>query len=383
MVSNEMTMTHRLRALVLAASLAATPAMALDPGSYRIGFITANTGALAFAGQSFTHGAELAVEQVSGGGYMGMGARLELVTREGGGEAGRSIQAFTQLAVDRTVIAAACCILSPIAGAIKPLALRNHLPLVIYGASAPGLPSLPYVYSVTGLPGPEEVAMSRRIAQVLKPQTVAYFVLSDNDAYQGRFKASQAVMEAAGARTVAVVGVLSTDTDLTAAATQAVALKPDLMMVYTTQTPAAGIIAAVRGRGWTGMVSATDAIAPAAVFRKVGPALAGVPFPVNFSAEAAETSRAKAFVGAYNAKFNADPDLYAAQGYSAIWLIAQGLKALPGKPTREALAAAMAKIDTADHDVYGGLPIENGQAATRYTLFLNWTPDGRLTAWNP
>lgn len=376
-------MMHRMRAAILAASLFATPALALDPGTYKVGFITDNTGALAFAGLSFTHGAELAVEQISSGGYMGMGAKLELATREGAGDAARSIQGFNQLAADRNVVATACCILSPIAGAIKPIALNNHLPLVIYGATAPGLPSLPYVYSVTGLPGPEEVAMSKHIAQVLKPKTVAYFVLSDNDAFQGRFKASQGAMEAAGAKTVGVVNVLSADTDFTAAATQAIALKPDLMMVYTTQTPAAGIIAAVRGRGWTGMISANDAISPAAVFKKIGPALAGVPFPVNFSADVSETPKAKGFIEAYNAKFGANPDLYSAQGYSAIWLIAQGLKSLPGKPTREALAAALAKIDTLEHDVYGGLPIENGQAATRYTLFLNWTPDGRIAAWNP
>lgn len=363
--------------------LASAPAMALDAGTYKVGFITDNTGALAFAGLSFSRGAELAAEQISAGGYMAPGAKIELVTREGAGDAARSIQGYNQLVADRSVIATACCILSPIAGSIKPIALNNKLPLVIYGATAPGLPALPYVYSVTGLPGPEEVAMSKHIAAVLKPKTVAYFVLSDNDAFQGRFKASQAAMEAAGAKTAGVVNVLSADTDFTAAATTAIALKPDLMMVYTTQTPAAGIIAAVRARGWTGAMSANDAISPAGVFKKIGPALAGIPFPVNFSADASDTPKAKGFIEAYRAKFGAAPDLYSAQGYTAIWLIAQGLKTLPGKPTREALGAALAKVDMMEHDVYGGLPIVNGQAATTYTLFLNWTPDGRIAPWMP
>lgn len=374
--------TLRAAAFVLAATVS-TGALALDPGTYKVGFVTDNTGALAFAGVSFSRGAELAAEQISTGGYMAQGAKIELVTREGAGDAARSIQGYNQLVADRSVIATACCILSPIAGSIKPIALNNKIPLVIYGATAPGLPSLPYVYSVTGLPGPAEVAMSKYIAETLKPKTVAYFVLSDNEAFQNRFKASQAAMEAAGAKTVGAVTVLSADTDFTAPATQAIALKPDLMMVFTTQTPAAGIVAAVRARGWTGAMAANDAISPAAVFKKIGAPLAGVPFPVNFSADASETPKAKGFIEAYRAKHGADPDLYAAQGYTSIWLIAQGLKSLPGKPTREQLAAAMAKIETMDHDVYGGLPIVAGQAATKYTLFLSWTQDGKIVPWKP
>ncbi len=374
--------TIRAAAFVLAATLS-TGALALDPGTYKVGFVTDNTGPLAFAGVSFSRGAELAAQQISDGGYMAQGAKLELVTREGAGDAARSIQGYNQLVADRSIIATACCILSPIAGSIKPIALNNKMPLVIYGATAPGLPSLPYVYSVTGLPGPAEVAMSRHIAGQIKPKTVAYFVLSDNEAFQGRFKASQAAMEATGAKTVGVVSVLSADTDFTASATQAIALKPDLMMVFTTQTPAAGIVQAVRARGWAGAMAANDAISPAAVFKKIGPALAGVPFPVNFSADASETPKARGFVEAYRAKHGADPDLYAAQGYTSIWLIAQGLRSLPGKPTREALGAAMAKIETMEHDVYGGLPIVAGQAATKYTLFLAWNTAGQIVPWKP
>ena len=377
-----MTFRSTLAAFALAAGFAA-PALALDAGTYKVGFVTDNTGPLAFAGTSFSRGAELAAAQISAGGYMGAGTKLELVEKEGAGDAARSIQSYNQLIADRSVLATSCCILSPIAGALKPIALNNKVPLVIYGATAPGLPSLPFVYSVTGLPGPAEVAMSKHIAAQAKPQTVAYFVLSDNEAFQARFKASQAAMEAAGAKTVGVVNVLSADTDFTAPATQAIALKPDLMMVYTTQSPAAGIIAAVRARGWTGMMSANDAISPAAVFKKIGPPLAGVPFPVNFSPDASETPKAKGFIEAYTAKHGSAPDLYSAQGYTAIWLIAQGLKSLPGKPTREALATALSKITVLDHDVYGGLPITGGQAETRYTLFLNWTADGKITAWKP
>lgn len=375
---------HLLRLTALLVSLlCASAASALDAGTYKIGFIADRTGVLAFAGVSYARGAELAVEQINAGAAMGKGTKLEIVEREGGSDAAKSIQGYNQLVADRTVIATSCCIFSSIAGALKPIAINNKIPLVFYGATMPGLPQPPYVYNVTGLPGPQEVALSKYLVQVLKPKTVAYFVLSDNDAFQARFKASQAIFEAAGAKTAGVVTALGADTDFTAQATQVIALKPDLIMVYVTQVPAASFIAAVRQRGWTGRMATNEAVSPIAVFKKVGPALAGVPFSVNFSPDLAQSGAGKAFVQSYQKKFGADPDVYAAQGFTAIELIAQGLKSLSGKPTREQLAAALAKFDTIQNDIYGGVTLINGQVESKQNLFVNWTPDGKIVPWKP
>ncbi len=359
------------------------PAAALDPGTYKIGFIADRTGVVAFAGVSYARGAELAVEQINAKGLMGQGTKLEMVEREGASDAARSIQGYNQLIADRNVIATSCCIFSGIAGALKAIAIPNKVPLVFYGATAPGLPTLPYVYNVTGLPGPQEVALSKHLVEVLKPKTVAYFVLSDNDAFQNRFKASQAVFEAAGSKTVGVVTALGADTDFTAQATQVIALKPDLIMVYVTQIPAASFIAAVRARGWTGMMATNEAVSPDAVFKKVGAALAGVPFSVNFVADLADSPAGKAFVESYKAKHGAAPDVYAAQGFTAVQLIAQGLKSLPGKPTREQLAEAMAKATAIEGDVYGGVTVVDGQVESKKNLFVAWTADGKIAPWKP
>ncbi|MEJ5990858.1 ABC transporter substrate-binding protein [Ramlibacter sp. PS3R-8] len=358
-------------------------AWAVDAGTYKIGFIADRTGPAAFAGVSYARGAELAIEQINAGGSLGAGAKLELTEREGSSDAAKSIQGYNQLIADRGVIATSCCIFSAIAGALKPIATTNKVPLVFYGATAPGLPAPPWVYNVTGLPGPQEVAMSKHLAETLKPKTVAYFVLSDNDAFQARFKASQAVLEAAGAKTAGVVTALGADTDFTAQATQVIALKPDLIMVYVTQTPAASFIAAVRARGWTGRMAANDAVSTAGVFKKIGPALAGVPFPVNFSPDLTDAAAGKAFVASYKKKFDAEPDVYSAQGFMAMQFIAQGLRSLSGKPTREQLGEALAKVTVIPNDVYGGVNVVNGQVESKQILFLNWSADGKVVPWKP
>jgi branched-chain amino acid transport system substrate-binding protein len=361
----------------------ATPAAAIDPGNYKIGFIADRTGVVAFAGVSYAQGAELAVEQINASGALGEGAKLEIVEREGASDPARSIQGYNQLVADRDIIATSCCIFSSIAGALKPVAIRNEVPLVIYGATLPGLPEVPWVYSVTALPGIQEVALSKHLVEVLKPKTVAYFVLADNEPFQQRFKASQEVFEAAGAKTVGVATALGHDTDFTAQATQLIALKPDLIMIYVTQIPAAGFIQAVRARGWEGQMATNEAISPIAVFEKIGSALKGVPFGVSFTADLARTDDAKAFVNSYREKYGSDPDVYAAQGYTAMQFIAQGLETLDGKPTRQALADAMSKLDTIKNDVYGGVKFNDGQIEVDTSLFVSWTADGKLAPWKP
>lgn len=366
-------------------ALTTTPSEAaeLAPGQHQIGFVTENTGPLAAAGLSYYHGAQLAIDEINQSAYMGKGNTLKLVERESGSDAARGVQALSQFIADRNIIATTCCILSPVAGAMRPVAVTAKIPLVLYGATKPGLPQLPYVTSVVGLPGPQEVKMTKTIIEKLKPKSVTYFVNADNEAFQGRFKAAQSVMEDAGVKTAGVISILSSDTDFTAPATQAMGTNPDLIMVWTTQTPAGGIVAALRNRGYQGPISANDVIAPPPMFKKIGEPLAGVPFPVLFSAELSDTAEAKAFIATYRTRFNALPDAYAAQGYTMVYFIAQGLKSIDGKPTREILAEAMAAIPEIEHNVYGGLPMKEGQAEFAKSIIGVWSKDGRVVHWDP
>lgn len=366
-------------------------AMALGPlvasaappaGDYRIGFITDSTGPLAAAGVSYTHGAELAAAEVTASNYIASGAKLSLDIKEAAGDPARSIQDMHQFDADRRILVTSCCILSAIVNSLKPV-VDGKLPLVVYGATAPGLPALPWVYSVTALPGPKDTATAVAVAKALKPQTVTYFVSADNDAFKARMAASQKAVEETGAKTGGVISVLGTDTDFTAPATQAMGTSPDVIMVYTTQTPCAGIIAALRARGFKGTIVGNDVLAPAAIWKKIGAPLVGVPFPLSFSPEVNQTPDAKAFTAAYQKKYDAAPDLYSAQGYEAVWLIAQALKSMDAQPTRESLAQALSQQTKIDHNVYGGLEVKGGQAEITGLTIVNWTADGTLAAWQP
>ncbi len=369
---------------VVALLAAAPPASAqgLEPGEYKVGFITENTGPIASAGVSYWNGAQLAVEEVKASKYLG-GASIVLDPKESGSDAARTIQNINQFIADRSIIATTCCILSGVVGSVKPIVLEAKIPLVIFGATAIGLPQLPWIYSMTVLPGPKDTATAVAVADAIKPKTAAYIVADDNEAFKNRMAATRQALEAKGVTTAGVVNVLTRDTDFTAAATQAMGLKPDVILVYATQGAAVGAITALKDRGYAKVIVGNDVLSPAPVFKKMGPTVVGVPFPVGFSDALADSAEAKAFIAAYQKKFNAPPDIYSAQGYEVVWFLAQGLKSISGKPTRELLANSLAKITKIDHQVYGGEEMKNGQAETSGTLIVSWSADGKLVRWTP
>ncbi len=355
-------------------------AQGLAPGEYKVGFITENTGAIASAGQSYWNGAQLAADEVKAQKFLG-GASIALDSKESGSDAARAIQAANQFVADRSVLAVSCCILSAVAGSLKPIVVEAKTPLVIFGATASGLPQPPWVYSMTILPGPKDTATAVKVVDAVKPKTAAYILAADNDAFKNRMNATRTALEAKGVTTAGVVNVLTKDTDFTAAATQAMGLKPDVILIYATQGAAAGAITALKDRGYAKTIVGNDVLSPAPIFKKMGSSVVGVPFPVSFSDAIVETPEAKAFVAAYQAKFNAPPDIYSAQGYQVVWFIAQGLKSISGTPTRESLATALSKITKIDHQVYGGEVMKDGQAETTGTLVVMWTADGKIVPW--
>lgn len=371
-------------ATLIALAMHAGPAAAqgLAPGEYKVGFITENTGVLASAGQSFWNGAQLAAEEVKSKKYLG-DASIALEPKESGSDAARSIQVMNQFIADRSIIATTCCIFSAVANSVKPIVLGAKIPLVIYGATAPGLPQPPWIYSLAILPGPKDTATAVKVAEALKPKTAAYILAADNEAFKDRMTATQKVLEKMGVSTAGVVSVLNKDTDFTGAATQAMGLKPDIILVYAPQQPAAGAIMALRDRGYKQTIVGNDALAPAPIFQKMGPTVVGVPFPVSFSMSINDSPEAKAFVTTFQAKFKSQPDIYSAQGYEVVWFIAQGLKSISGTPTRESLATALSKIAKIDHQVYGGEQMKDGQAETVGTLVVSWSSDGKLVPWTP
>ncbi|WP_329089551.1 ABC transporter substrate-binding protein [Actinomadura citrea] len=377
---------RRLAAFAVAAA-AALPAAACNGGTQsgeiKIGFITANTGPVAFAGQTFGNGTQLAIDQLNREGYLGGGRKIKLVRKEGAESPARAVEQAKQLAGDQGVVGAICCILSPVAGAVKPITTAAKLPLDIYGATDLGLEDPPYVVRTATLPQDANKSLAQKVAQQAKPASVAYAVTQDNSGWVSQLKSFQQGFAGTAVRDLGTVNTLAAQTDFSGAAGQLMAKNPEAIVIAALQQSSISLIKALRSRGYKGLIVSAETIGSPGAFKAAGKTLADVPFPVYFFSGKA-SSQGQKFAQTYKAKYGTDPDDYAAQGYMAAYMMATAVKDSGKDVTRESVAKALSDIKKLDGTIYGTVQFQQGQLhAPSSIVHITWTADGRQTEWAP
>jgi ABC-type branched-subunit amino acid transport system substrate-binding protein len=351
--------------------------------SARIGIIVAETGPLAGAGRSWLQGATIAANHVNDQGVIGSGRKIELVKKEGSEDPAKSASVAAQLAADKSILGLACCILSPVAGAVKPIAIAQKVPLDIWGATEPNMAQLPYVIRTTTMPQPANEVIGKTVAEKKSLKSAAYSVMTDNAGIVSQAAAFKKGLESAGVSDLGQVGILSKQTDFTSTAAQLIQKNPESIVVAATQSEAVGMIAALHDKGYQGQIITGETVVGTGVFKSQPDALDKVPFPVYYLASAAN-SQGKKFADDYKKQYGADPDDFAAQGYNAIWTMAVGLKAAGDKPTRESLIKALGELKSVDNTIYGTVTFNGGQLdASAIVKIVSYTkPNGEIQLWN-
>lgn len=385
--------TLRPGLVVLAASLAGalfvTSACASGSGggggsgTIKLGVIVAETGPIAGAGKTFANGGQIAAQEINSGDLIGGGKKIELVTKEGSEDPAKTASVASQLAADQSITGMVCCILSTVAGAVKPIAVAQKVPLVLWGATDLNLADPPYVYRTVTMPQPANEKLAQTVAAQKRLKTVAYGVMTDNSGIVSQAAAFKKGMDAAGVKSLGQVGTLSTQTDFISSATSLIQEKSDAIVVAGTQSNAVGLITALHDKGYPGQIISGETISGAGVFKSQPDALVNVPFPVYFLASTA-TGMGKTFATDYKAKYGTDPDDYAAQGFNAIYTMALGLKAAGKDTSRAGLSKALQSLNVIDNTIYGGkVTFTGGQLDASATVkIVQYTkPNGDIVPW--
>ena len=347
----------------------------------RLGFIATQSGPVAFAGKSFAQGAEIAVQQLNAEDYVGDGRKLELEEKEGGGDPARAVGQMRQFVADKSVSAVFGGVISPVAGAISPLAKSSKLPYLIYGATEDGLEDPPYVLRSTTLPQAANAQLGTAVAQKVRPSSVAYAVTQDNAGMKSQLKPFKKSLS--GVRDLGTTNVLADQTDLGGPAAQLIGKKPDAIVLSTLQPNTVGLITQLRRRGFDGLIVANETIASPGAFKAVGKPIAGAPFPVYFAEETAN-EKGKAFADAFRKKFDTAADSYAAQGYIAVYTLATAAKSVDGDVDRKKMTDALGKLNELPDTIYGDIRFEGGQLKAPNAISdVAWKKDGTLGPWKP
>ena len=350
-------------------------------GTYTFGLNAAKTGPVAFAGIDYIRGAELAVDQINASGSLGKGVRIALQIKDGGSVASTDVEVARQFAADSSVIAAFGSILSPDAQAVKPIYNSAKMPYVIYGATDPNLAQPPYIFRTAPLPQLSNQTLAQEIVSTVHPASVEYVVTSDNSGMVSQLSYFKTPFQQAQVKDLGTVDTLSTQSSFLAPAEKIVSDNPAVVVVSCLQTPEVAMIKALREAGYKGHIVANATLGSPAVYTSAAQWVTGIPFGVHFGPQMTGSIQA-GFTKAYEAKFNAAPSTYSAQGAIAVQFLAAGLAKAGTHPTRASLAAALGTVSSLSNDIYGPVTFTGGQLNDPRVLSLAWASGGKLTQWS-
>lgn len=384
----------RLLAVAGVAALAAGCASSASPGgasnstgggsasTVQIGIITDTSGIIAAAGKQFLDGVLTAQSVINSDHTLG-NTKIDIVQKQGAADPATSASVANQLAANPNILATICCILSPVAGALKPIAVAAKMPMIIYGATDTGLPQPPYVYQTNPLPELGEQQFSDIMAKADHIKTYAINVQTDNSGIVTQGNAYIAGMKEAGAKSLGEVGTTGSTTDFSSPASDLVSKNPQAIVVAATQTAALNMIAAIHNLGYKGLILGGNDMLGTGVYQSNPAAFGSVLFPVDFL-PSDTNALGQQFSAAYAKQWGLQPQTYAAEGFTALYTLAQALKQVKGTPTRATLTTALGDMKSLSDTIYGPVTFQNGNLVkTEPTKIVHYTSSGSVVAINP
>ncbi len=240
---------RKARLFAIALAFGTTTASAEDP--IRIGWLSSLTGALSSAAIAENQGVRFAVDEINAAGGIN-GRKLELITRDTGGEPTKAVNFAKQLAfVDKVDI-----IIGPVNSgeslATVPIVAKAGIPNLIVGSidELTDARKFPRAFRAINtntqwIEGANEYAI-----KVLKKKKIA--IIGDTSGYgTASAKSAQALLEKAGIKPVYSVLVDPNKTDLTDEMTKARAAGADVLMPWSAATGLLARLLNTRGdMGW-------------------------------------------------------------------------------------------------------------------------------------
>lgn len=339
-------------ALLLAgcAQVATQPAPAPDglSGEIAIGAVWSLTGAAAIYGPSQKQAAEMAVEEINKAGLLGK-ATIKLMTEDDRSTKEGAIAAFEKLINQDKVIAIFGPTLSNSAKAADPIAQEKKVVVLATSNTAAGIVEIGDFIFRNSLPEASVIPNTIKMTKAKLGYKRVAVLYGDDDAFtKSGYDAFKAALDAEGIEILTTETFKKGDTDFSAQLTKIKSLNPEAIVVSALAEEAAGIMSqgrqlgipdSVRFIGGNGFNS--PKLAQLAGAAAEG-AISGAAWFVNSDAPGNQD-----FVKAYNAKYGANPDQFAAQAYAAVYIMASAIKNA-GKAEGQAIRDTLAQVKDAD-----------------------------------
>ncbi|BAY39158.1 extracellular ligand-binding receptor [Nostoc sp. NIES-2111] len=308
-----------------------TVATASNTTAIPIGVAVAQTSNVALLGQEQVAGAKIAEKYFNDKGGVN-GTPIKLIFQDTAGDEAGTINAFQTLINKDKVVGIVGPTLSQQAFSADPIAERAKVPVVGPSNTAKGIPEIgDYVARVSA---PVSVVAPNSVKAALKQnpniKKVAVF-FAQNDAFsKSETEIFQKTVKDQGLELVTVQKFQTTDTDFQSQATNAINLKPDLVIISGLAADGGNLVRQLRELGYKGLIIGGNGLNTSNIFPVCKALCDGVLIAQAYSPEYASEVNTS-FRQAYIKQYKKEPPQFSAQAFAAVQVYVEALKALDSK----------------------------------------------------
>lgn len=313
-----------------------------------IGVSASSTGSAPINGQRTIEGARLAVEEINAAGGV-LGKKLELYEADDGGTTDTATNAINLIA-GQNVVAQVGPNLSGLTMAIESIMAENKIPFLV-GATSPKLVTQvhnEYMFRIRASDSIQAAVAAKYITDDLGCTKIG--LLTDSDDYGSGAK--NVAIEYFETNNIEYVSeeFNSGDADLSAQVLKLQAAGVNGVIVWAHDTETALAAQNLYDYGMTCPIVGSTSISTAQVINLCEAEWLTNWYSVTDFTSTNPDERVATFVKNFNAKYGADPELYAATYYSSIYIVADAIERA-GSVDREAIREALTKTS----DFNGGV----------------------------
>jgi len=306
------------------------------------------SGDVASYGTNCKDGALLAIEEINKAGGV-LGQQINPLVRDCKSAADEAMSVSAALVGEKIVAQIGPLTSGDVQGS-TPVLMENKIPLIAPAATAANVTvdektgkTLDYIFRVCFIDPFQGTLMAEFASQNLKAKKAAIYMDTSSDYAKGLAQYFKSTFTASGGTIVAEEGFVKGDRDFKATLTKIRGKNPDFIYVPGYYEEVAPLIKQARELGITAPMGGGDGWdSPDMVAVATAKNLNNTYFTNHYSSQDKDP-KVVAFVEAYKAKYNKDPDAFAALGYDAVQLLVQAIKeANSAEP--EKIAGALAKI---------------------------------------
>jgi branched-chain amino acid transport system substrate-binding protein len=294
----------------------------------KIGLVQSTTGgSAALYGIQQKQAIELAFAEINAANTL-KDIKLEAIHADDGADRGQTVNIFQRLIRQDKVVAILGPTLSNSAFAADPIAQQAGIPVIASSNTAPNLTKMGDFIFRTSIPEDQVFPTVLRYAVKKRGiKKVALIYGLDDALTRGAHDVQKKAVTELGLEQVGIESYQRGDVDFSAQLTKIREQKPDAVILGTLAEEAAAILRQARQLGFDDKITfiGCNANISAKLFDLAGPAADGIIVGASWY-EGYDSPRSKAFVAAYQKRYGSPPDIYAAQGYDAAYLLAEAIK---------------------------------------------------------